>query len=188
MNLDYIVLRWASIDSIITTDEDVDILISSESAPQLMDILTNNKGVIPLDIYSDDGSMGLDFKGAPYFPKKISKILLKKKILYNDIFFAPDNYGKLISFVYHITYQKANPKILKDQSTNKYRSELLKLLSINKVNIKIDNLLHLHNYLANLNFSPSYDLLKLYSKKKPKNTFFKELINKYNLKIDGEFI
>lgn len=199
-NIDFVVLRWFNeINSLESYKEDIDILINTKSLENLYDILDNQIGILPIDIYSSTGEEETSYAGLPYYPVEFATKILNNKELHKDGFFIPNNYYHLISLIYHVVFHKSlssglpiNEAIQNNIIPKRNFKVLLKqILQDNNESIAELTLESLYLFLKAKGFIPQYDLiLKLKGLKKDDwfNFVLKDIRNQYENKytfVDG---
>lgn len=172
-NINYVILRgfqelpeWKS--------KDIDILIEESDIEKLSLIkgISNSPHGIIGEIYVD----GDNGKFLPYFPRELSKIVLKDSVTVEGCFKIPNELSYFYSYLYHIIYRKSKEYIVYNnenwllKSDNKYYEELKRIMISLNMNFT-NNAEELRVILKEKNYTPPLDLLR-----------------KMNLSVDNPFL
>ena len=209
MNISYCCLRWPddvpininlksmSNDEIDHKYGDIDLLIDLKNFDKLIPLSNPSRKGIKVDVYSSQGSKGMNFRGIPYFPPNKSHEILKAANKKHYCFYTLDGKAYIKALVYHLTYQKAlNSGIpsgidsiisLKNPKRNYHN---LLLSEAHKHQVQLPDLItlkSLHNWLKDENWAIPYDLIPRWPNKCPFIDFllendaqaYKEYIDRY---------
>jgi len=183
----YTVLRWAEnipTDSLPDgwskkkIDEvygDVDILIDVNNREVLLDIALKYQGHgVKIEFYSKAGIKGTSFLGFPYYPPIFAaRILNSRKRLDNGVF-CTSGLTSLLSFAYHLVYQKALDSgidsgisgISIKPSNKDYLSEFHRLAAELDLDLGgITTLIQLHEWLISHRWDMPFDLMLRWPKR-----------------------
>lgn len=104
--LDYVVLRWFADLPRLDSGEDLDILVADRHLTQLHQILAEEPGTIPVDVYSESGLEGADFLGMAYYPPHLAAQMLARAERHRSGARVPSAEDHLHSLAYHAVYHK----------------------------------------------------------------------------------
>ncbi|MBV9527500.1 MAG: serine/threonine protein kinase [Sphingomonas sp.] len=105
----YAVLRWFESLPAVDAGEDIDLLVSDEDLSILETMLSPYPlfpATQPVDLYSISGMRGTDYRGVPYFPKKLSLRILENAILIHGKYRVPAPRDHFQSLAFHAVYHK----------------------------------------------------------------------------------
>jgi hypothetical protein len=100
------VLRWFEDLPELEPGEDIDLLVADEDVETVQEILAEEPGLIPVDLYSVSGLSGSAFRNAAYFPPALSRGLLDRSVSHPSGFRVPAPLDHLHSMAYHAVYHK----------------------------------------------------------------------------------
>lgn len=166
--ISYAILRWFDCLPDILPGEDIDMLVANQNVELLEDILREEPGLIPCDIYSVSGLKGTAYKNMAYYPPKLAKQILERSILFKQNFRVPCPEDHFLSLSYHAIYHKGKksgmPRSQSDRSPLGFEpehdyagilAELAKSLGLS-VAITLDDL---NRYLDSRGWRPPLDTL-----------------------------
>lgn len=104
--LDYVVLRWFDDLPHLDSGEDLDILVADRDLTRLHEILAEEPGTIPVDVYSESGLEGADFLGMAYYPPHLAAQMLARAEEHRSGARVPSPEDHLHSLAYHAVYHK----------------------------------------------------------------------------------
>ncbi|MFB8387031.1 hypothetical protein ACFC3F_07830 [Microbacterium sp. NPDC055910] len=104
--LEYVVLRWFTQLPQMAPGEDLDILVRDEHAETFREIVGAEPGTIPIDLYSETGLDGYDFRGAAYYVPSLAKTILDRSVIHASGMRVPAPADHLHSLAYHVLYHK----------------------------------------------------------------------------------
>ena len=169
-NVRYCVLRWFEDLPKVAAGEDLDILVSDESLPKLLEhVSRQHPEGQKMDVYSESGAMGTDWAGIPYFPKELSSFVLANVVEGPAGALVPNSEAHFLSLAYHAVFHKGFGSGLPTSQTDvpellspdhDYRSALLQLrdsLGRSKPDIHLDSLA---DFLKKKGFFPYPDVLE----------------------------
>jgi len=172
-NIRYVVLRWFEDLPIIEDGEDMDILCHDEDIHIFQDILNEQPGLVPIDLYSISGLPGTDYNNMAYYPPYLSERILKNRIKYKEVFYVPrpDDYFHSLSYhaIYHKGPSSGIPTLISDVGVdNRPDHDYKRILAslILKFNLHIDVTIDsIHEHLTKKNWNPPFDVLERLSLK-----------------------
>ena len=182
-NVQYCVLRWFESLPEVAAGEDLDILVSDESLPSLLE---NTSRVYPdgqkMDVYSESGALATDWAGIPYFPKQLSSFVLANTVEGPAGALVPNPRAHFLSLAYHAVFHKGfgsglpatqNDRPETQNLDHDYRATLLRLRdSLGWVEPEI-NLEGLADFLEEKGFFPNPDVLEFLA---TKNQFLSQIL------------
>ncbi|WP_100012061.1 hypothetical protein [Lentibacillus sediminis] len=184
--VNYAILRWFEELPYIKPGEDIDLLIDDQDAERVADLLNQEPGLIPTDIYSTTGLPGFDYKGVSYYPPFLAKEILDEATLYNGIYRAAFGESYFLSLIYHAVYHKGEKSGIKSVYKNinlsmnpehNYKSIIREIALDNKCNIKL-TLEGLNDYLKAKGWAPPLDTIaRLKQKNKWMDVHFSTMEN-----------
>lgn len=104
--LRYAVLRWFEELPAIGPGEDLDVLVADSDLQRMRDILAEEPGTIPVDIYSETGLVGTDFHDMAYYPPTLAARILDRAVMHGSGCRVPHPEDHLFSLAYHAAYHK----------------------------------------------------------------------------------
>lgn len=104
--LDYVVLRWFEGLPRMEPGEDLDLLVADRHLHRLQEILAEEPGTIPVDVYSETGLEGADHRGMAYYPPPLATGILERARTHHSGARVPDGEDHLYSLAYHAAYHK----------------------------------------------------------------------------------
>jgi hypothetical protein len=102
--IDYVLLR--SVEQIEENGsfKDIDILVSDADLPRLRDRLSLEAATFPLEVYSEAGAEGHDYRTAPYFMPDMARRMLANAVIRPSGIRVPCAKWKYLSLVYHLIF------------------------------------------------------------------------------------
>ena len=100
------VLRWFETLPSIDPGEDMDLLVDDDDLDLVRDILDEEPGIQPCDLYTVTGLPGSDYRDIPYFPPYLSEQILRDAVSYRGICQVPAGEHHFLSLAYHALYHK----------------------------------------------------------------------------------
>ena len=104
----YAVLRWFESLPILAPGEDLDILVADGDLTAFRDILAEEPGTIPVDLYSESGADGSDYSGIAYYPPLLARRILAGAVKHTSGGLVPGPTDHLNSLAYHALYHKGD--------------------------------------------------------------------------------
>lgn len=106
----YAILRWFEDLPAVAEGEDVDLLIEDAAVDALDEWFLPKpvSGAIRFDLYSAGGLPGTDFRGLPYYEKRLAEQILDHTVLLRNRYRVPDPRMHFLSLAYHAVYHKAH--------------------------------------------------------------------------------
>ncbi|MGC5616765.1 hypothetical protein [Georgenia sp. Z1491] len=104
--LDYVVLRWFDQLPDLAPGEDLDLMVADRHLHRLHEILAEEPGTIPVDIYSETGLEGADYRGMAYYPPRLATRMLERADTHVSGARVPSAEDHLHSLAYHAVYHK----------------------------------------------------------------------------------
>ncbi len=133
-HLDYCVLRWAHQLKTWEQLSDLDVLVSDSDIAEFVRILDERIGCFPIDVFSESGLSGHEFRGVSYYSPHIAKRLLAALgtgFLGSKV---ADKQNAYLAYCYHLIFHKGPRNQPGDNSCNeltwvhpKYFKELERL-------------------------------------------------------------
>ncbi len=173
-DLNQVVLRWHDKIEGGRHIGDIDVLISADQADLISERFSNVVSTHPIDVYTDDGSAGCNYKNVAYFmPDMAKKIILSGKLSNNGVRISTPHW-QLIGFIYHLMFHNKSEKIipgtiLLSKSTFSkpyYYEELIRLAELCGVGT-IATFDEMEKILKDNECFPSIDLIGFYSRGNP---------------------
>lgn len=174
----YAVLRWFESLPKVDAGEDIDLLISDEDLAIIEPMLSLYQpfpATQKVDLYSVSGLRGTDYKGVPYFSKKLAQQVLENAVLLGGKYRVPAPLDHFNSLAFHAAYHKgeASGLPLSDSEAptmanvdHDYGAVLEKLRSELQASANLD-LEGLDQYLTRTGLRPAADLLERYQTRNP---------------------
>jgi hypothetical protein len=171
-NIRHAVLRWFELLPKIEPGEDVDLLVDDAQLERVREILSSGVGIQPVDLYSDSGRAGSDYRGRPYFPPPAAEELLAHAVVQRNSCRVPAAREHFLSLAYHALYHKGYGSGLADSvgckpadkiAEHNYHAVLTDLAKRLHVDIPI-TLGDLDQHLAEQGWQPSRDTLQRLAK------------------------
>lgn len=104
--VDYAVLRWFDLLPGREPGEDLDVLVRDAHHGTLIGILGEEPGTVPVDVYTETGLPGSDFRAMAYYPPRLSSGLLDRAVRLSSGYRAPAPADHFHSLAYHAIYHK----------------------------------------------------------------------------------
>ncbi|MFP5346774.1 MAG: hypothetical protein ACLGIA_07090 [Actinomycetes bacterium] len=104
--LEYMALRWFERLPEIEPGEDLDLLVADEDLEKMQQMLDDEPGTIPVDLYSETGLPGADYHTIAYYPPPLARSLLSNAVRHASGCHVPEPLDHLRSLAYHVTYHK----------------------------------------------------------------------------------
>jgi len=161
------VLRWFESLPQVDPGEDLDLLISDDDLEPVSDLLNSAPGIQPIDVYTETGLPGSDFRSMPYYPPYLAKQILNGAIDHRSLCKVPAPREHFLSLAYHALYHKgASSGIVERSDTRGSRlpvdHDYPKILSALARALAIDvpiALADLDRYLDSQGWRPAHDML-----------------------------
>lgn len=99
-------LRWFESLPKVDAGEDVDLLIEDGALAKVDAILSSGPGFQPVDLYTETGLPGTDFRSLPYYAPQLAEQLLERAIEHNGVCRVPNPRDHFLSLAYHALYHK----------------------------------------------------------------------------------
>lgn len=104
--LSYVVLRWFEHLPELEPDEDLDVLVADRDLDALRALLAEEPGTIPVDLYSETGLPGSDYRSMAYYPPELARRMLAHAVVHESGARVPAPDDHLHSLAYHVAYHK----------------------------------------------------------------------------------
>jgi hypothetical protein len=104
--LRYVVLRWFEHLPAVEPGEDLDVLVADEDLDGLVELLDEQPGTVPVDVYSSGGRPGADFQAMAYYPPALATGMLERAAVLPSGYRAPAPEDHFLSLGYHALYHK----------------------------------------------------------------------------------
>jgi hypothetical protein len=105
--LDYVLLRWIEDVEADCHKGDLDILVTSDSLSELKARLNRQVGTYPLDVYTERGELGHQYKNVPYFLPGMAQEILATAVVRASGIRVPSPRWRYLSYCYHLLFQKS---------------------------------------------------------------------------------
>lgn len=102
----YVALRWFEDLPELQPGEDLDLLVADADLERVRAVLAEEPGTIPVDLYSETGLPGSDFRSAAYYPPALARRLLDTAVAHRSGCRVPAPLEHLCSLAYHAVYHK----------------------------------------------------------------------------------
>jgi hypothetical protein len=103
----YAVLRWFESLPHLEPGEDLDVLVADEDVEEFRNVLHEEPGTLPVDVYSESGLNGSDYQGAAYYPPRLAAGILDGAQRHAPSgLLVPGLDDHLLSLAYHAGYHK----------------------------------------------------------------------------------
>lgn len=175
-------LRWFESLPKVDPGEDVDLLIEDGALAKVDAILSSGPGFQPVDLYTETGLPGTDFRGLPYYAPQLAEQLLERAIEHNDVCRVPSPRDHFLSLAYHALYHKGwssglsvdeNATASAKSADHDYVATLARLApAINYEGALTLN--GLDEFLDSQGWRPSHDML---ARLAPKNAWLRERLS-----------
>lgn len=106
--IQHAVLRWFENLPALADGEDLDLLVADDDLERLTQLLDSEPGTIPVDVYSESGLPGSDFRTAAYYPPPLAAGLLDRAVRHPSGLHVPTTEDHLHSLAYHALYHKGH--------------------------------------------------------------------------------
>lgn len=167
--IDYVVLRWFEQLPDVAEGEDLDVLVADADLARVRALLAEEPGTIPVDIYSETGLPGSDFRSASYYPPALARRLLETAVTHSSGCRVPAPPEHLCSLAYHAVYHKGFQSGLRSDQPgasgpesdpdHDYRAVLADLARAQGVPL-VDSLEGVDDFLAARGWRPPADTLR----------------------------
>lgn len=165
--LQYSVLRWFEKLPEMDPGEDLDILVADGDVDRMRELLEEEPGTMPVDLYSVSGGPHSDYQGMSYYPPHLASALLDRSVHHESGFRVPSPRDHLDSLVYHAVYHKGLRSGIPsmtggsafDDPEHDYRAVLKTLAASQGVDLP-DTLEELDSYLESAGWRPPADTLR----------------------------
>ncbi|MFD1506952.1 hypothetical protein FE374_04060 [Georgenia yuyongxinii] len=104
--LSHVVLRWFEDLPHLDPGEDLDLLVADADLAAVHDLLAEEPGTIPVDVYSETGRPGADFRGVAYYPPALARLLLDRAERRPGGWCVPAPREHFLSLAHHAVYHK----------------------------------------------------------------------------------
>ena len=104
--IEYAVLRWFEELPHIAPGEDLDILVRDADVEAFRTLVETEPGTIPIDLYSESGLDGSDFRGAAYYVPSLARQILGRAVVHRSGMRVPAPDDHLHSLAYHALFHK----------------------------------------------------------------------------------
>lgn len=176
-HLDYVVMRWFDQLPNWSSLQDLDLLVSDMHAKELVDVADRKIGLFPIDVFSESGISGHEYRGISYFPPHLARSVLSQRLTVHGNVHIPDKRSAYLSFAYHLLFHKGpenkpENNHLDESSWLKpdYYLELCRLAEIAGLS-RPQTLSALVDYLRDENWLPPTDSISVHAKY---NTWLRE--------------
>jgi hypothetical protein len=159
----YAVLRWFEDLPELEPGEDLDLLVADEDVEAVQEILADEPGLIPVDLYSVSGLSGSAFRNAAYFPPTLARGLLDRSVPHPSGFRVPAPLDHLHSMAYHAVYHKGASSGLDGSSTTTPEHDyptVLRNIAEQVGAPTASSLAEMDEYLASVGWRPPEDTLR----------------------------
>lgn len=102
----YSVLRWFDALPHVEPGEDLDVLVADDDVAAFRQVLADEPGTLPIDMYSASGLPGTDFHEMAYYPPRLADEILAHSAPLASGFRAPTEAHHFRSLAYHALYHK----------------------------------------------------------------------------------
>lgn len=103
-NINYAVLRGIDRIEAGAAVKDIDLLVSDQDLPKLRELLSQEIGLVPLDVHTESGIDGHSFESVPYFEPQFARRILDSAQLRESGFRAPSPKYQYLSLIYHLIF------------------------------------------------------------------------------------
>lgn len=163
----HVVLRWFESLPAVAPGEDLDVLIDDAELTEVQRCLDSGPGLQPIDLYTQTGLPGTDFRSLPYYPPAIARKLLDEACDHRQLCRVPSPEHHFLSLAYHALYHKGRSSGLPTNSAASYAggrgdhdyAAILRCLGAQvgyHGSITLDSL---DDYLAEKSWRPSHDMM-----------------------------
>lgn len=104
--LRYVFLRWFDRLPSLEPGEDLDMLVADQDLAKVEELLGQEPGTIPVDLYSETGLPGSDYQGMAYYPPTLARHILKRSVTHVSGARVPAPEDHLRSLAFHAVYHK----------------------------------------------------------------------------------
>lgn len=165
----YVVLRWFEQLPDLEPGEDLDVLVADADLQRVRALLAEEPGTIPVDLYSETGLPGSDFRSAAYYPPALARRLLETAVTHRSGCRVPAPPEHLCSLAYHAIYHKGFQSGMRSEQSgardpdpnpeHDYRAALAELARAQGVSL-VDSLEGVDDFLATRGWRPPADTLR----------------------------
>ncbi|PFG38847.1 hypothetical protein ATJ97_1335 [Georgenia soli] len=162
----YAVLRWFEALPDLAPGEDLDMLVADDDLETFRAVLAREPGTIPVDLYSESGLPGSDFRGVAYYPPDLARGLLDRATVHASGYRVPAPGDHLASLAYHAAYHKGERSGLPSRLTataadpeHDYVSALGRVAAAQHVDLDL-TLEGVDAHLQRVGWKPSPDTLR----------------------------
>jgi hypothetical protein len=106
IDISYAALRWFERLPAIDPGEDLDLLVADDHLEKLREVLAEEPGTIPVDLYSETGVDGADYRSMAYYPPALAAQILEGAVPHASGCRVPAPTEHLRSLAYHALYHK----------------------------------------------------------------------------------
>jgi hypothetical protein len=104
--LSHVVLRWFEDLPRLQPGEDLDLLVADADLAAVHELLAEEPGTIAVDVYSETGRPGADFRGVAYYPPALARLLLDRAERRPGGWCVPAPREHFLSLAHHAVYHK----------------------------------------------------------------------------------
>lgn len=165
--LSYVVLRWFDGLPELEPGEDLDVLVADRDLDAFRALLAEEPGTIPVDLYSETGLPGADYRTMAYYPPELARRLLAGAVVHESGARVPAGEDHLLSLAYHAAYHKGPrsglpselPVSVTDDPEHDYAAELTRLARGLAVELR-PTLEGVDDHLGSVGWRPPADTLR----------------------------
>jgi hypothetical protein len=171
--LEPVVLRWFDLLPDLPPGEDLDLLVSDDQLEAVRATITEEPGILPIDVYSVSGLPGSDREGVACYPPDLAQRILERRVAHPTGAWVPSPEDHLHALAYHILYHKGAESGLPSRLAqaegapeHEYSTILRALGSAIGIEIPVE-MEALDEYLAKVGWRPPMDTLRKLSLQNP---------------------
>lgn len=101
-----VVLRWFEDLPTVEPGEDLDLLVADEQVEAVRALISEEPGILPIDLYSVSGLPGSDREGLACYPPALAQRIVKRAVRHPSGAWVPSPDDHLHSLAYHAVYHK----------------------------------------------------------------------------------
>jgi len=101
----YVVIRWFE-GLPEQHDGDIDFLVGDDGLADFEGLLERSPGGISCDVYAETGAPGFSYGGIPYYPPRLARQILERRVTVAGHVAAPCPEDHFLSLAYHCVYRK----------------------------------------------------------------------------------
>jgi hypothetical protein len=102
----YAILRWYEHLPELEPGEDLDLLVADDDLTRLHALVEQEPGTIPMDVYSESGLPGSDFRNMAYYPPELARQLIHSAVNHPSGLRVLGPREHLLALAYHAAYHK----------------------------------------------------------------------------------